>query len=82
MSDKTIDLLRSSERIAIEKASEGRANIQILFDATSLLTWKQRQAIDNFLIGYLSGMVPKSDWSEAVEYAFKAVQKYYAEEGR
>jgi hypothetical protein len=70
MSNETIDLLRSSE----VEAAKGKPNVEILFDATSLLTWQQRQAMSNFMIGYLSGIVSREQWTKAVEYAFKATK--------
>jgi hypothetical protein len=75
MSNETIDLLRSSE----VEAAKGKPNVEILFDATSLLTWQQRQAMSNFMIGYLSGIVSREQWTKAVEFAFKATKTAYGE---
>jgi hypothetical protein len=51
------------------------SNLEFLQDSKETLSYKQKESFDSHLIGWLSGVVSKKDWDEAVTAAKEYVQR-------
>jgi hypothetical protein len=62
------EILDSSNRTVPDHAR----NIQVYFDAVKDLPADQKFSVNNFLIGWLSGVCTREQWLQALRYAIGA----------